>query len=264
MHGPDGTDYPNSTLYHEVEECRKLVYDHGANDDRPPLFRMTVLFSESNGRTTLELTMALKSAEEAAATRKFIREAGGNATWDRLAEYLDETGRGSNSFVINRSFDAPIESVFAMWVDPQHLARWLPPAGFDMAFLRADFRPGGSCFFRMSNEQGASLFAEFEFREVDMPRRIVYRQRFCDEGGNESRHPGLPEFPASMLTRVDFAKEDNGGTRVTVTSEMLDDSNADEVTAFRNERSGMTIGWSGSFDQLETLLAVPAGAKLSA
>jgi uncharacterized protein YndB with AHSA1/START domain len=109
-----------------------------------------------------------------------------------------------------------------------------------------------------------SFFAEFEFREVDMPRRIVYRQRFCDESGTESRHPGLPEFPAVMLTRVDFAMEADGATRVTVTSEMLDDSNAEEVAAFRNERSGMTVGWTGSFDRLETLLAAPDGAKLSA
>lgn len=27
MHGPDGTDYENRTIYHEVEECAKLVYD---------------------------------------------------------------------------------------------------------------------------------------------------------------------------------------------------------------------------------------------
>ena len=42
MHGPDGTDYPNKTKYLEVEKHAKLVYDHGGNDDRPPLFRVTV------------------------------------------------------------------------------------------------------------------------------------------------------------------------------------------------------------------------------
>src|SRR4029079_676813 len=52
--GADGTDYPNNTHYFEVEKHAKLVYDHGANDDRPPLFRVTVLFSESCGNTTLD------------------------------------------------------------------------------------------------------------------------------------------------------------------------------------------------------------------
>src|ERR1700749_2024236 len=44
MHGPDGVDYPNNTKYFEVEECAKLVYDHGANDTQPPLFHVIVLF----------------------------------------------------------------------------------------------------------------------------------------------------------------------------------------------------------------------------
>ena len=53
MHGPDGVDYPNKTKYHEVEECSKLVYDHGGNDDRPPLFRVSVRFSEIDGKTKM-------------------------------------------------------------------------------------------------------------------------------------------------------------------------------------------------------------------
>ena len=58
MHGPDGVDYPNNTDYFEVEECKKLVYDHGANDNQAALFRVTVLFSESKGKTTMDMTMS--------------------------------------------------------------------------------------------------------------------------------------------------------------------------------------------------------------
>src|SRR5262249_18030315 len=65
MHGPDGTDYPNDTLYHVVEKHSKLVYDHGANDNRPPLFRVTVLFSEVDGKTKMEMSMALATPEAA-------------------------------------------------------------------------------------------------------------------------------------------------------------------------------------------------------
>jgi uncharacterized protein YndB with AHSA1/START domain len=42
MHGPDGVDYPNITTYHVVEPHVTLVYDHGATEDREPLFRVTV------------------------------------------------------------------------------------------------------------------------------------------------------------------------------------------------------------------------------
>src|SRR3954463_11590071 len=69
MHGPDGTDYPNWTIYFEVEECARLVYDHGGSEDRPPLFRVTVTFTEVKGRTKLEMTMTLPTAEAATATK---------------------------------------------------------------------------------------------------------------------------------------------------------------------------------------------------
>src|SRR5690606_36868179 len=81
MHGPDGVDYLNKTIYHEVEKHKKLVYHHGGYDDRPPLFRVTVLFSEHNGKTKLEMTMVLETAEKATEMRQFIKNAGGNATW---------------------------------------------------------------------------------------------------------------------------------------------------------------------------------------
>src|SRR4051812_23406832 len=42
MHGPDGVDYPNIATYHEVEKYSRLVYDHGATETTPPLFRVKV------------------------------------------------------------------------------------------------------------------------------------------------------------------------------------------------------------------------------
>ncbi len=117
MHGPDGVDYPNKTLDHEVVKHSRLVYDHGGTDDRPPQFKVTVGFSESKGKTTMETTMALATAEAAAETRKFIKKAGGDLTWDRLAEYLSVPEK----FYINRAFDAPIDVMFDMWTEKRRL-----------------------------------------------------------------------------------------------------------------------------------------------
>jgi uncharacterized protein YndB with AHSA1/START domain len=65
MHGPDGTDYVNKTKYLEVEKYTRMVYDHGGNDDRPALFRVTVDFTETKGKTKIEMVMALATAEAA-------------------------------------------------------------------------------------------------------------------------------------------------------------------------------------------------------
>src|SRR6185369_2395616 len=57
MHGPDGVDYPNTTLYHEVREREALVYDHGASEGKPPLFRVSVTFKALAGdKTAMEMT----------------------------------------------------------------------------------------------------------------------------------------------------------------------------------------------------------------
>lgn len=255
MHGPDGTDYPNKTLFLEVEPCAKLVYDHGANDDQPPLFRVTVLFAEHDGKTTMDLCMALATPEAAEQTRRFIKQAGGNATWDRLAEYLEKDASGKEKFFINRSFEAPLETMFDMWTRPEHVARWLPPAGFDMEFLRADIRPGGSTFYVMSNHQDVKMYGRTAYQSIERPDRLVYTQQFCDEHEAISRHPLAPVWPETMLSTVQLTAEGPAHTRVTVQWEPYGDTTAEELAVFVQAKGGMTQGWTGSFDKLEELIA---------
>jgi len=254
MHGPDGVNYENKTLYHEVEKHARLVYDHGGNDDRPPLFRVTVQFTALKGKTKMEMTMALATPEAAAQTAKFIKQVGGNSTWDRLAEYL-KGQKGGHCFVINRSLPFPVAKVFEMWSQPEHFAKWLPPAGFTMDIRRAEIREGGNGFFRMSNDAGFSLYCRFDYEVVESPRRIVYVQQFCDEQENPGRHPGLPTFPATLRTTVTFVEEEEDTTRLTVTSEPVGKITSEELAAFQGERPGMTLGWTGSFDKLEEVMS---------
>lgn len=253
MHGPDGTDYPNKTIYHEVEKYSRLVYDHGGNDDRPPLFRVTVTFEELNGKTKMQMTMTLPTPEQAEETRKFIKRAGGDSTWDRLAEYLGKESTGKEKFVINRSFDAPLELMFKMWTDPAHLSQWLAPTGCEMEVMRAEIKPGGSCFFLMYNNDGLKMYGRTEYIEVKDPNRLVYLQQFCDENEGPSRHPLDPNWPAKMLTIVTFSDEGPDRTRVTVEWEPYEAS-IEEINTFIKGRGSMTQGWTGSFDKLEAYL----------
>jgi len=254
MHGPDGTDWPNKTVYHEVVKHAKLVYDHGGNDDRPPMFKVTVLFSETGGKTKMDMTMGLASPEAAEETRKIIKKHSGNSTWDRLAEYLEKQASDKDMFFINRSFDVPIETMFEMWTNPEHVSKWMPPTGFTMKYIKADIRKGGSSSYSMTN--GAmTMYGRAEYLEITRPTRIVYTQQFCDEKGNISRHPKAPTWPETMLTTVTLADEGDGQTRVTVKWEVYGKATAEEIAMFSAARGGMTMGWTGSFDKLEDLLA---------
>lgn len=253
MHGPDGTDYPNKTKYFEVEKYAKLVYDHGGNDEQAPLFRVTVLFSEAKGKTKMEMTMSLPTPERAEEIRQFIKKASGESTWDRLAEHLEKEDTGKEKFVINRSFDASIDKMFELWTNPAHLAKWVPPVGAEMEYLRADIRPGGTSFYCMRSE-GYQLYGRAEYLEITRPNRIVYRQSFCDEKEKLSRHPLSATFPATMLTTVQLTEEEPGRTRVTITWEPQGTVTPEELKTFIMAKGGMTQGWTGSLDKLEAYL----------
>ena len=205
-----------------------MIYDHGGNADKPPMFRVTVHFSENAGKTKMEMSMALPTPEAAANTKKFIKKAGGDTTWDRLAEYLSCV----DAFVINRSFDVPIDRMFELWTDPKHFSRWLPPAGFTMKYLKADIRPGGSTFYCMSNDSGMKMHGKASFT--------------C--------HPMAPTWPETMLTTVTLKEEGPDKTRVTIQWEVFGVATPAERETFHKTKAGMTQGWTGSFDKLEEYL----------
>lgn len=250
MHGPDGTDYNNKTIYLEVEKYSRMVYDHGGNDDRPPLFRVTVDFTEVAGKTKMEMTMALPTAEAAKEIKKLIKKAGGDSTWDRLAEYLAPDDR----FVINRSFEAPIDVVFDMWTNPKHFSKWMPPTGATMEFIRADIRPGGSTFYRMEAAGGVTMFGKAFYKEITKPNRVVYTQIFCDKDEVISRHPMAPTWPETMLTTVTLTEEGSNRTRVTIIWEIFGEATPAERETFSKAKAGMSQGWGGSFDKLDDYL----------
>lgn len=253
MHGPDGVDYPNKTQFLEVEKYSRMIYDHGGSDDRPPLFRVTALFTEIKGKTKIEMTMAFASAEVAAETKKFIKKANGDSTWDRLAEYLAEEKDHKNIFVINRTFDAPLDLIYDMWTDPKNIAQWLAPTGAEMKFIKADIKVGGSTFWRMDGAHG-TMYGRAKYLEMIHPTRLVYTQQFVDENEKVSRHPLAPTWPETMLTTITLAAEDADTTRVTIAWEPYGDCCADEIDIFKKSRGGMTLGWAGSFDKLEAHL----------
>lgn len=254
MHGPDGTDYPNFTKYLEVESHRRLVYDHGAtSSDAKPLFRMTVEFREHGGSTTLELRMAFDNAGAARDARVFIKAAGGNGTWDRLAEHLVKQASDREIFVIHRSFAASVETLFQSWVSPEQFSRWLPPTGFAMTVHRIDPRPGGSGFYSMTDGQ-ITLHGRMDYLDLHQPDRIEYVQYFTDARENLSRHPGAANFPAKMKIAVLLAAEGADAARATLRCEAYGETEPEENEAFVAERAGMTLGWTRSFDRLDALL----------
>jgi len=60
MHGPDGTDYPNKSIFREVILHKKIVYEHISG----PKFISTIEFEEIGGQTNISWHMLFETAEE--------------------------------------------------------------------------------------------------------------------------------------------------------------------------------------------------------
>ncbi|MEN9996206.1 MAG: hypothetical protein RL462_982 [Pseudomonadota bacterium] len=253
MHGPDGTDYENTTQYLEVLPMQKLVYDHGGHQDRPPLFRVTAQFNAHQNRTELSMQMAFASAEIAQEMQAHIRQAGGDTTWDRLGEFLAKQITGKEVFLIARSFHATVDRLYEMLSSPDLLAQWLAPTGASMKFLRTATPLSGTSFYEMSFNGGEPMHGLINYLELSWPHRIAYTQQFCDATEQVIRPVFFEHWPLQMRTQIELVQEDQQTSRITLCW-TPEEATSDDINQFVNERAGMTMGWTGSFDKLESLL----------
>lgn len=87
MHGPDGTDYKNKSVFKEVVEHRRLVFEHVTG----PKFTATVSFEERGGQTFLTWQMLFETAEEFIRTvRTFKADEGLKQNVEKLSMYLSD------------------------------------------------------------------------------------------------------------------------------------------------------------------------------
>lgn len=89
MHGPDGVDYPNRVVYHEVIAPARLVYTHGSDiDNDPAAFQVTVTFIQQGDQTVLTMHSVFATAAQRQAVVQYGAVEGGQQTLGRLAAYL--------------------------------------------------------------------------------------------------------------------------------------------------------------------------------
>ena len=155
--------------------------------------------------------------------------------------------------VISRELDAPRHLVYAAWTEPERLAQWWGPKGFEMVRCTLDLRPGGTFHYGMRAGNSHTMWGKWVFRDVEAPERLVFVSSFSDEAGNVTRAPFSADWPLLVLSTVTFEEHD-GRTRLTLRGEPIEASDA-EHAAFAAGITGMNAGWAGTLGQLETYLA---------
>lgn len=104
----------------------------------------------------------------------------------------------THELLITRTFDAPIELVFQLWEQREHMIRWWGPKDFTCTHLDLDFRPGGGYRACITSARYGESWMGGRFLEIEKPRRIV--MTFAWEDGRDQ--PGV----ATQIT-VTFTEE---------------------------------------------------------
>jgi len=181
MHGPDGTDYPNTIIYDEVARPDRLAYRNvGTANDVEVTFHAVVTFEDEQGGTRVTLRMVFPTEGD----RDFVAERhgaveGGHQTLGRLADFLESSDAvdEEHEVVASRVFDVPRERLFQAFNDPKALALWWGPNGFTNTIQTFEPRTGGTLKLVMHGPDGTDYPNERVFTEYDPPARIVMENR---------------------------------------------------------------------------------------
>lgn len=88
---------------------------------------------------------------------------------------------------IERTFNAPIDLIWAMWTEPEHFANWYGPMGAKIPTADMDVRVGGRRHITMAMETPrgpVQMFFAGKYVEVDPKTRLVYTEAMADANGN--------------------------------------------------------------------------------
>ena len=111
----------------------------------------------------------------------------------------------TSTVTLHRVFPAPPERVYRAFLDPDAMAKWLPPHGFTGKVLQMEARVGGSYRMQFTNFSSGQVMAfGGQYLELVPNERIVHTDVFDD-----------PNLPGEMCTTLTF-KAVSAGTELGV------------------------------------------------
>ncbi len=144
--------------------------------------------------------------------------------------------------VITREFEAPIELVFDVFTNPEHVSKWFAPYTEKMTVCSIDLRVGGDYHIVFVTTDGKECSFRGTYLEVVPPTRTVETWLF----------EGWPDAHAIESTDL---QETDGVTKLTQRLAFRDKAGRDHMKT--------VDGFEASFDHVEDLLRSlldPAGA----
>ena len=122
--------------------------------------------------------------------------------------HLSTESTTSNTVRLHRVLRAKPERLYRAFIDPDAMAKWLPPHGFTGKVHHMDARVGGTYRMSFTNfSTGKSHAFGGKFLEMEPNKRLRYDDQFED-----------PNLPGTMITTVEL-REVFCGTEIHITQE---------------------------------------------
>ena len=137
------------------------------------------------------------------------------------------------SLTIKRRLKAPPAKVFAAWIDPEKVKKWMGPGPMLALLAECDVRVGGRYRWVMQAPSGEQHDVGGVYREIVPDEKLVFTWAWKSTPERES------------LVTV-LLKPDGDGTLLTLSHEQFFDEDA------RNRHQN---GWDGALDKMEKLFA---------
>lgn len=135
------------------------------------------------------------------------------------------------SLTLKRRLNAAPAKVYAAWINPVLLMRWMGPHDIENVSVDCDPRVGGRYRFVMRGQDGEIHEVSGVYREVTPNEKLVFTWAWRS----------TPERESLVTVAI---KPDGGGALLTLTHEQF----ADEPARDRHAH-----GWTGSLERLEQL-----------
>jgi uncharacterized protein YndB with AHSA1/START domain len=149
---------------------------------------------------------------------------------------------------LERTFNAPIEEVWALWTTKEGIESWWGPDGFAVKVHKLDLRPGGELVYAMTatapdqidflKKAGmpATTESRLTYTEVDPPRRLAYSQ-------TADFIPGVEPYEVPTTVELETSPQ---GVRMTLTFTAMHDEHWTKMAV---------MGWESELGKLARLLA---------
>ncbi|HKI86814.1 MAG TPA: SRPBCC domain-containing protein [Thermoanaerobaculia bacterium] len=147
------------------------------------------------------------------------------------------------TLTVERTFEAPVERVWAAWTEPELLEQWWAPAPWRAHTKSFDFSEGGHWHYFMESPDGERHWSWVDYRTIEPRQAFAAADAFCDEEGVRNT-----EMPGTEWDNRFEGSDGRTTVRVTLTFLSVDDMKNLIEMGFKE---GFTMG----LDQLEKLLA---------